>query len=410
MIDIRLDRTFWPVGHGAFYTEVLRGGCQVVAVYDCGGKNQPIAHKCIDDFIAGLDGNTKPTIDYLFISHFHKDHVNGVRYLLMKSRVKWIILPQLAPLMLAEAYVYNAFSAETGFGDVESEAQGFIYQLATAREQIDSRIIEVAQGDENRNDDMSLWDDNVWSKKIGSGFRMPISLSDREEPFWIYIPVNLGYNTTNAKRLLIELNNVSKSSIKLVDDNGIVNWEQLQILLRDTKTSDIKAVYASIFGNENTDCDHNAYSMPVFSGPIDGKLKELDVRMSLRNGYERRNWDCTCHYHDYCWRGYGCYLSCLYMGDFEAKDPANLNQLKYVLGNYYEFVGLQQVPHHFSPYNHNANLYYHRGKVFGNINDHKDVSFCHSVYKDIKHITNDEIILLTELCESCKLKYWIYSL
>lgn len=407
MADIRLDRTFWPVGHGAFYTEVLREGRRVVAVYDCGGKEKSIVKKCVDDFVRGLDESSVPDIDFLFISHFHNDHVNGVRHLLKRARVKWIILPQLAPLMLAEAYVYNAFSTKTRMGDVVSDTQTFIYQLATDRGQIDSRIIEVARGAEVRRDDMFLWDDDVWPKTIDSGFRMPVQLSDGVEPFWVYIPVNLGYSSAAAEQLLNELSRRINSDIRLVDDNGVVNWEQLQVLLRDTKASDIKDVYASVFGRDEADCDHNAYSMPVYSGPIEGMLKGLEAHVSLHCGDERDHWECTCDYNDHCLRGHGCYLACLYMGDFEAKNPANLRQLKNVLGVYYDFVGLQQVPHHFSPYNHNASLYKCRERAFGNINDHKDVSFCHSVYKEIRAITYERIILQTEKDDCCKWKYWI---
>lgn len=66
MTDIRLDRTFWPVGHGAFYTEVLQGDSRFVAVYDCGGKSRPIVEKSINYFVNSLDGGIpKPMIDFL---------------------------------------------------------------------------------------------------------------------------------------------------------------------------------------------------------------------------------------------------------------------------------------------------------------------------------------------------------
>ena len=43
MTDIRLDRTFWPVGHGAFYTERFYDHvdrCLFTAIYDCGSGNR----------------------------------------------------------------------------------------------------------------------------------------------------------------------------------------------------------------------------------------------------------------------------------------------------------------------------------------------------------------------------------
>ncbi len=85
-----VERIFWPVGQGAFYSEKLKfdDGKEFNIVYDCGSNNKKALEKSIDNF------NSK-TIDILFISHFHNDHISGIEKLLQKSEIKMIIIPYL---------------------------------------------------------------------------------------------------------------------------------------------------------------------------------------------------------------------------------------------------------------------------------------------------------------------------
>jgi beta-lactamase superfamily II metal-dependent hydrolase len=85
-----VERIFWPVGQGAFYSEKLKfdDGKEFNIVYDCGSNNKKPLEKSINNF------NSK-TIDILFISHFHNDHISGIEKLLQKSEIKMIIIPYL---------------------------------------------------------------------------------------------------------------------------------------------------------------------------------------------------------------------------------------------------------------------------------------------------------------------------
>ena len=168
-------------------------------------------------------------------------------------------------------------------------------------------------------------------------------------------------------------------------------WNSVDYLLNN-KFKEVKQTYKDIF-KEN----HNAYSMPVYSGPVEGAVR--------------------CHYVDFCYNYMDWYphhpkywctnrklykhvlkqmMSCLYMGDFEAKDPNNLKKLRTALKPYYYRIGMQQVPHHYSPNNHNTELYNDRIIAFGNIDYHKDVSFCYSVYDQIQRETCLPPIVITE--------------
>ena len=73
---MRVIRTIHPVGHGGFFTEEL---CDVTecynVVYDCGTRNGTmLLEREINKAF-----NRKQSIDLLFISHFDRDHVSGLK-------------------------------------------------------------------------------------------------------------------------------------------------------------------------------------------------------------------------------------------------------------------------------------------------------------------------------------------
>lgn len=81
---------FHPVGHGLFYSGVIRnlvGKNQFTFVYDCGGYKK--------DFVTSAINDLPETIDLLIISHFHEDHINGVSDLKEKHEIKTVVLPYL---------------------------------------------------------------------------------------------------------------------------------------------------------------------------------------------------------------------------------------------------------------------------------------------------------------------------
>lgn len=88
---------FRPVGQGLFYTGSLLNGCYNF-VYDCGTENnQNLIDKqikCYQQEIACFS-NSKSTLDFVVISHLHKDHYSGLYKLVRNFKVKRIYLPYL---------------------------------------------------------------------------------------------------------------------------------------------------------------------------------------------------------------------------------------------------------------------------------------------------------------------------
>jgi len=87
----KLERIVYPVGQGGFYSERLfvDGSAHFTIVYDCGSLNRSNLEIQIDN--SGIE-----KIDLLVLSHFHDDHINGLKYLSRKGiAVKTIVMPQL---------------------------------------------------------------------------------------------------------------------------------------------------------------------------------------------------------------------------------------------------------------------------------------------------------------------------
>lgn len=89
-------KTFYPVGQGCFYSErITTDNDEKTIVYDCGSINtEHLQNEIIQSDLA--------QIDYLVLSHFHRDHINGIEKLLKKKcEVKNVIIPKIDALDVA---------------------------------------------------------------------------------------------------------------------------------------------------------------------------------------------------------------------------------------------------------------------------------------------------------------------
>lgn len=90
MHNIRIEaavRTFANVGQALFAVERHSGH---IVVYDCGGENVGYVRRAIKRIL-----RPEEPIDVLFISHYDRDHINGIRYLLQHYSVKHLVLPMI---------------------------------------------------------------------------------------------------------------------------------------------------------------------------------------------------------------------------------------------------------------------------------------------------------------------------
>lgn len=115
---MNVERKFHSVGQGAFYTEKIYDDFnEYKIVYDCGStttNNSSILRREIDNQFDSGD-----IIDILFISHLHKDHVNGIEYLMQRCTIRNIVLPLVHPTEIT-ILSNNYFRGQNTFYDVSS--------------------------------------------------------------------------------------------------------------------------------------------------------------------------------------------------------------------------------------------------------------------------------------------------
>jgi hypothetical protein len=92
---IKLKKTYYAIGQGCFYSEQIYFKNEIkTIVYDCGSLDTDRLNKEIKQ--SGLS-----KIDYLIISHFHKDHINGIEKLKATFEIENVIIPKIDALDVA---------------------------------------------------------------------------------------------------------------------------------------------------------------------------------------------------------------------------------------------------------------------------------------------------------------------
>lgn len=322
-MELQVVRTIHPVGQGAFYTETLhRPGMSddKHVVYDCGVL--PFSNRLEEEVGNFLPKNS--TIDILFISHFHADHVNGLKLLSKSYKIKHVVLPQIDDyewFYIIENYL------TTGNADVDI--------ITDVRSSIgEATIIQVAPRVENGEVVVSEESIDLDGREgiIINGLS-PLVIDNQDFALWHFVVVN---------PLLKGDLEALKTAIQDIDYNGRkVSVDDLHNpVILDAIRTELQAVFSKVFkgGNE--------YSMCMLSELANRKDYKSYSRFNIRN---RVCMGCFRHrYHD-CDGG-------LYCGDADFLHCDTLDCLKRRLRGREENVGLLQIPHHGSKENFNIDL------------------------------------------------------
>ena len=286
--------TFYNVGTALFTVEKIG---ELYFVYDCGFSRRKDAGNIIGKaFSPGTE------IEAVFISHYDRDHINGIHELLRYCKVRRLILPML-PDYLKWYYITQRLNPQDRF--FIANPIGYIRNL-----KLDTIVCFVEKV--NIEDDLggrSSREYRNWKDlKNGECFHSGINLviTPKFMPEWVLIPWNI-----------VELNaNDEKAFLKRCGLDAECRIEDLWYK---------KNIYKDVKRAMNN-ASVNATSMTLYSGPRDV------FRFPMSS----------------------CRFGCLFLGDFDAKK--NLNKLKWAYWPEWTSIGCVQSPHHGSNNNFNIDL------------------------------------------------------
>lgn len=330
-MELQVIRNIHPVGQGAFYAETLhRLGLNndKHIVYDCGVM--PLSNRLKEEIDNFLPNNS--AIDILFISHFHADHVNGIKLLSEKYKIKYVVLPQIDDyewFYIVENYLTTGDADENIISNMKASIG-------------DARIVQVSPIEDNDNglvseEAVSLDIFNGDTKAIINGYS-PLVIDKNDFVLWHYIVIN------PLKRSdLCEL----RKSLESIDYDGrklkIADLQNPNILISVRK--ELQEVYEKVFKGSNE------YSMCM--------LSELAER---RHYYSNSKYNKRFPHCPDCW----CFCEDelridnvdggLYCGDADFLHCDTLECLKRRLDGRENYIGLLQLPHHGSKENFSVEL------------------------------------------------------
>lgn len=195
---IRFTRDFHTVGQGAFYSENINidNKRDFRMIYDCGSASlsESGLTKRIKSDLAG-DMN----VDILFISHFDKDHINGVHHL----KPKTVVIPFLSNDQISILKLYNNIFGETyEVGLAENPMEFFenaprvIRVLPRNNDSYNQKHLDYKK-EQEKTEDIEFYidqDNNHVKQDILLKSNSCISFLCKWKHIWEYIPYNPNWN------------------------------------------------------------------------------------------------------------------------------------------------------------------------------------------------------------------------
>lgn len=327
-MPLKVKRIFYPAGQGAFYREAFyRDGKNIFnAVYDCGSKTEygrNNINKCIDNW------EGKREVDILFISHFHEDHISNIKNLNEKCHIKNIVAPRLNQKninILKLSYLVNIDAINLK----ESTRQYFdiLDDLRSLCGKETKIYVINTIGNENY-----YYESNTYDGAFNPGNIQDLNIIGVDiEKDWKFITYAI--ENEISYRVIRDI----EEKLKININNRIRIEELLDILDDKEKFENLKRLFRATSNNKNRDMS-NELSLTLYSGPT-GNSYRLANHCFYPNRFPSLE-----------------PTSCLYFGDFNAKN--NLNELiDFYENNYVSLndIGILQLPHHGSSGSFNEDL------------------------------------------------------
>lgn len=228
---------FHSVGQGLFYTGSLMHGTYQF-VYDCGTESESsYVENCIDKYVATLP--YKCSIDFVVISHLHRDHFSGLYYLLEKAPVNKIYLPYLGKddVVIKSTLALSIFQNSDAEEDVQYREPLYrfmcgLYGVDESGDFIKYQKLVVYI----RNDEKIKKNRNVvyTTEKFDVGYK--------NNPYWQFNLIQSRASDQQLESLCEKLNNFFEK---------FETRDLMCIFLKKNALKEMKGIYESIFGTGN---------------------------------------------------------------------------------------------------------------------------------------------------------------
>lgn len=337
----KIECTFWGVGQGLFSSgQVHLPNSKFVWVYDCGSENFSLVQKAIHRMKVDYQ---QEDIDLLVISHFDKDHINGIKELCNNYHIKKIMLPYY-PLAerLILAYMLKINQNDDFFElfvnpinyfinsvNVSKETEFLLAPISDIYSNSDPNI-DPPQGD----DELLLYEIQPLSSEFSSISNKVRWLNPKQyftcqneiEFFFYNVPIHyLKKYPTNF------------SVFKKYIDN-IIAVKPLDII-------SIRKVYEKYFirqnkKGENNSKDANVISLFLYVSPLSSIYSNIELRIGQVKSVTYSRY---LYMYDF---GYQHKKGILYTGDGSLKTKKLLNSFQNSMGDRLNNIAYLQVMHH----------------------------------------------------------------
>lgn len=311
-----MTRTFHSVGQGALYSEKFKN---FTMIYDCGSSSKKSR---IEDELKSFKVKNN-VINSVFISHFHNDHINGLKFLIDNFTIKYLFLPLLTEFEKILWVLENAIH-ET----MDDFIEGIILDPEeNIKGSSTPRIIRISPNNGNENevsfDENQDLPPNI--KEINSGTKLLINSNN-----WMFVP----FHFRNNKRTECFITKLKK------EYTDIDTKKAIEFVKDKKKFNKIKKSYKNF--EKEIDGSLNSTSLVLYSGPsINQKSLKFISYVSFRNLF------------------LGCFTGnagCIYFGDYEANGESEWYDFNSYFYQYWDNLGSVQIPHHGSVKNYRKEI------------------------------------------------------
>ena len=379
MKNVLFNRTFHPVGHGAFFSESIRldNGDYFNVVYDCGSIATNLARTAVEKY-----NHKRNHIDLIFISHFDYDHINGLKFLAEKKLVDnktYLFIPYYHPVL--HQLRGTEQDDKTYYSGIEemfrllqrNRVRIVMVEAVESRKETyyEPRVIpwRYLEDYEERNIN------GINSFTIQSGTRITIG-GARWNEIWNYVPFNYGITIEQIDKIT---NLLKEDPLKLIDDQGLIKSEEtINILSQPNDDPQKKAllrIYNTIGYKKMNDTSLQLLS---FAGDKSATTEKEEIEEHIKSKYSFQPVVFDKHFEMLLHSASRSRFSCLYTGDTNLKKEDSIESIKSMKGDFLnDDLFIIQIPHHGSVNNYNPEIVSLAKVGFVNFKPYLNSRHCH---------------------------------